>query len=236
LLAVYGATAVILLMACLNVSNLLLIRGEARRKELAIRAALGSTRWRLVRELGSESLILSFIGGTAGVLLAWWCQGALLASAPSFLGIESSKLDLPVLVSALTATIIAASLSGLFPALWLSRGNLSRAVATTGRSTSPGRNQHWLLYGLVVGQIAVSMSLLFAVGLAVVSFQKLMRVDPGFATRNAICFRVGTFSTTAVAERISVDHGSGNATRRLGDCCGCRGRPDHHTGDSKYAL
>jgi putative ABC transport system permease protein len=181
---------------------LLLIRGEARRKEMAIREALGSTRWRLVRQLFSESLILSLAGVATGLLLAFWCQRALLAVAPSSLGIRSSGLDLSVLGSALVATIMAALLSGLFPALRLSRGDLRQAVADTSRSSSAGSGRHRVLNGLVVGQIAVSMALLFAAGLVIVSFQKLMRVDPGFAMHNAICFRVGTFSKSVTAERL----------------------------------
>jgi putative ABC transport system permease protein len=201
-LALYGATAIILLIACLNVSNLLLIRAEARRKELAIRAALGSTRWRLARQLLSESLILSFAGAAIGLLLAWWCQRTLLAVAPGSLGLQGAKLNLPVLASTFIATFIAAIFSGLFPALRLSRGNLSRTLVETGRSASPARSRHRLLNSLVVSQIAISTMLLIAAGLAVASLKNLARVDPGFATQNVICSRVGTFSKSANGERV----------------------------------
>src|SRR5579859_5904278 len=124
LLAVYFATGIILLIACLNVSNLLLIRGAARRKELAIRCALGSTRWQLVRQLFSESGILAVIGGVAGLLMAIGCRQVLLRFAPDSLGIQhGSTLDWPVLVSALVSSILAALLFGLFPALRFSRDN-----------------------------------------------------------------------------------------------------------------
>jgi predicted permease len=192
LLAVYFATGIILLIACLNVSNLLLIRGAARRKELAIRCALGSTRWQLVRRLFSESLMLAAIGGVAGLLMAIGCRQVLPRFAPDSLGIQQgSTLDWPVLVSALVTSILAALLFGLFPALHFSRDNLNQVLGETGRSTSPGKTRHRVLNGLVAGQISISTVLLVSAGLAVVSFEKLMRVNPGFATHNAVCFRVG---------------------------------------------
>jgi predicted permease len=202
LLVVYGATVVILLIACLNVSNLLLIRGEIRRKELAIREALGSTRLRLVRHLLVESLLLSFAGAAIGVLLGSWCERALVAFAPAFLGIREIKMDPAVLISALGATVLAALLSGLLPVLRVGRANLTGTLAEAGRSTSPGKDRHRMLNILVVGQIGVSTALLFAACLALVSFQKLMRVDPGFATHNVICFRVGTLSKSSNGQRV----------------------------------
>jgi len=203
LLTVYFATGVILLIACLNVSNLLLIRGAARRKELAIRCALGSTRWQLVRQLLSESLMLAAIGGVAGLLMAVGCQQGLLSFAPNSLGIQHhATFDGPVLASALVTSILAALLFGLLPALRLSRGNLNQVLGETGRSISPGKTRHRVLNGLVAGQIAISTVLLVAAGLAVVSFQKLMRVDPGFAQHNAVCFRVGHLADQQTGQRV----------------------------------
>jgi len=200
---VYVATAIILLIACLNVSNLLLIRGTVRRKELAIRCALGSTRWQLVRQLLGESLLLAVSGGAAGLFVAMGCQHMLLGFAPESLGLPQSPLfDGPVLGSALVSSVLAALVFGLFPALRLSRGNLSQPLVETGRSSSPGKNRHRLLNGLVAGQIAVSTVLLAAAGLAIVSFQRLTRVDPGFATQNAICFRVGLLPDQQSGERL----------------------------------
>jgi predicted permease len=193
LLAVYVTTVIILLIACLNVSNLLLIRGDARRRELAIRCALGSTRGPLVRQLLIESLVLATIGGAAGVVLALWCRRAMLGLAPQSLGLGSGwTIGAPVLLSAAGISFAAALLSGLFPALRLSAGNLNRALGETGRSASAGRSRHRLLGSLVVGQIAISTVLLVAAALAIVSFQKLMRVDPGFATRNTISCLIAT--------------------------------------------
>ena len=203
LLIVYVATAVILLIACLNVSNLFLIRGAARRKEFAIRCALGSTRFQLARQLLSESVVLAVSGGAAGLLVAMACRQALLGFAPESLGIQrGSTFDWPVLASALVSSVLASLLFGLFPALRLSRSNLNHVLVESGRSASPGRNRHRLLRGLVAGQIAISTVLLVAAGLAVVSFQNLMRVDPGFAKQNSVCFRVGHLADQQTGERI----------------------------------
>lgn len=200
---VYGATAVILLIACLNISNLLLIRGAARRKELTIRCALGSTRWQLVRQLLTESLLLTMIGGAAGLAVAISCRRVLLALAPESIGLrQGSLLDVTVAASALASSILAALVFGLFPALQLSRRNLNEILVETGRSISAGRNRHRLLKGLVVGQIAVSTVLLVGAGLAAASFQNLSRVDPGFSAHNALCFRVGLLSDQQTGERV----------------------------------
>ena len=200
---VYGATGVILLIACLNVSNLLLIRGAARRRELAIRCALGSTRFQLMRQLLGESLMLAAIGGVAGLLVAIGCRDVLLGFAPDSLGIQrGSTLDWPVLASALVSSVLAALVFGLLPALRLSRGELNQVLVEGGRSASPGKTRHRLLNGLVTGQIAISTVLLVAAGLAVVSFQKLMRADPGFVKENAVCFRVGHLPDQRTGERL----------------------------------
>jgi len=200
---IYGATAIILLIACLNVSNLLLIRGAARRKELAIRCALGSTRWQLVRQLLNESLLLAGTGAVAGLFVAMGCRRILLGFAPDSLGLQQGSIfDWPVLAEALASSVLAALVFGLFPALRLSRRNLSQVLVETGRSTSAGKNRHRLLSGLVSGQIAISTVLLAAAGLATVSFEKLTRVDPGFATRNAVFFRVGLLPDQQMGERL----------------------------------
>jgi predicted permease len=203
LMAVYGASGVILLIACLNVSNLLLIRVESRRKEIAIRSALGSTRLRLVRQLLSESLLLSLIGAAAGVVLALWCRSGVVRFLPDSLGIQpGSGLEPSVILSAMAVTLLAALLSGAFPALRLSQGHLSQALAESGRSASPGKGRHRLLNGLVIGQIAISAVLLVATGLAIVSFQNLIRVDPGFARHNAICFRIDPYPNGELTRRL----------------------------------
>jgi cell division protein FtsX len=203
LLAVYAATGVILLIACLNVSNLLLIRGTARRKEVAIRCALGSTRWHLMRQWFSEYLILAVLGGVAGLLLAVGGRQAILGFTPDTLGIQDgSAFDGPVLASALVVSILAAFLFGAVPALRLSAGNLRQILGESGRAASPGKSRHRAMHGLVAGQIAITTVLLVAAGLAVVSFRNLTRADPGFTKNNAISFRVGHFPDRQTGERV----------------------------------
>ena len=200
---VYGATVIILLIACLNVSNLLLFRGTTRRKEFAIRCALGSSRWQLVRQILGECLVLALVGGIAGLCLAMGCRQALLGFAPASLGLqEGSTLNWSVLVSVLSSSVVAAVLFGLFPALRLTHDELNQTLAQGGRAASSTGNRHRLLRGLVTGQIAISTVLLIAAALAVVSFQNLMKVDPGFTRSNAVCFRVGHLPDKATGERL----------------------------------
>lgn len=200
---VYAATAVILLIACLNVSNLLLVRGAARRKELALRYALGSTRGRLLRHLLAESLMLAVFGGVAGLFVAMAGRRILLGLAPDSLGLHQGSLfDWMALTSAVVISVLAALVFGLFPAVRVSQRNLGLALVETGRSISAVKGRHRLLNGLVAGQIAISTILLVAAGLAIVSFQKLTRVDPGFATQNSVCFRVGLVPDQQTGERV----------------------------------
>lgn len=201
--AVYAATGIILLIASLNVSNLLLIRGAARRRELAIRSALGSTRGQLLGPFLAESALLAAAGGVAGLFLAAATQGVLLRYAPEALGLRSSPpFSWAAFASVGGASIAAAFIFGLLPALRSSQGDLQKDLGNSGRSLSPERGRHRLLSGLVAGQIAISTVLLIAAGLALASFQKLTSVSPGFDPRNAVCFRVGVLPDRAAGERL----------------------------------
>ncbi|MCW5556934.1 MAG: ABC transporter permease, partial [Verrucomicrobiae bacterium] len=203
LLALHLATGIILLMACLNVANLLLIRGESRRRETAIRAALGSSRLRLLRQPLTESLLLSGAGGITGAVLAVFCRNALLRFAPDGYGIpQEFGIESPVLLWALGITVLAGILSGLLPALRVSSSHLCQVLGETGRSASPGRDQRGLLNGLVVGQIAISTILLATAALTFISFQKLMWVDPGFARNHTLSFRVDPYPKPEVTRKI----------------------------------
>src|SRR5262249_35209742 len=154
LLIVYAATGVILLIACLNVSNLLLIRGEARRREFAIRCALGSSRIRLIRQLLIESATIAFLGAVAGLLLASYGRILLVHFAPPSLGLSGAFASGSVLLATALVALIAAILSGLAPAIRLT--NTRSALQDAGRSSTAGRSRHRLLSALVIGQIAVS--------------------------------------------------------------------------------
>jgi putative ABC transport system permease protein len=203
LLAVYAATIVILLIACLNVSNLLLIRGTARRKEFAVRCALGSSRVQLIRQLLIESLLLGIVGGLAGVLLALACQRILLRFAPDSLALsDAATFQWATLGSAMISSLVAAILFGLLPAMRLSSGDFNKALTEASRGATATKSRHRFLGGLVTMQIAVSTVLLVAAGLAVVSFQNLRHVDPGFAKNDTIFFRVGYLSNRQTGERL----------------------------------
>jgi putative ABC transport system permease protein len=156
-----------------------------------------------VRQLLGESLLLAVIGGVAGLFVAMGSRRMLIGFAPDSVGLQQgAMLDWPVLAAALVSSVLAALVFGLFPALRLSRRNLSQALVETGRSMSAGKNRHRLLNGLVAAQIAISTVLLVAAGLAIVSFQKLTRVDPGFTPQNAVCFRVGLLPDQQTGERL----------------------------------
>ena len=203
LLALYAATGILLLIACLNTSNLLLIRCELRRRETAVRAALGASRLRLLRQPLIESFLLSLAGAAVGLLTATWCRSVLLRLAPDSYGLpQGAGLSTSVLLSALGATILAALFPALFPALQLGQGQLGQVLGETGRAASHGRDRRRLLNGLVVGQIAISTALLAAAALTLASFQKLVRVDPGFDRKNTLSFRIDPFPKPEVASRV----------------------------------
>ncbi len=194
LLALYAATGILLLIACLNVSNLLLIRGESRRKETAIRAALGSSRLHLLRQSLLEGLFLAFAGAATGLIIAALCRDALLWFAPDSYGFqEGVGIQPAVFLWTLGIMVVAWIFSGLLPALRMSTGNLGQVLSEAGRSSSTGRERRRLLDGLVVSQIVISTILLAAAGLTLISFQKLMRVDPGFSRDRTVSFRVDPY-------------------------------------------
>lgn len=186
---VYAATGIVLLIVCVNISNLLLIRGTARSKELAIRCALGSTRWALIRQQLCESLLLGFLGGGAGLFVAPWCHEALLRWAPEEMGLASSwALNLPVLTSAFALSLFVAVTSGVFPAARFSQAKLGRDLIAVGRSATSNRGHQRLLDGLVIGQLAASTILLLAAGITLTGFNKTMNLDPGFSVLNRASF------------------------------------------------
>jgi putative ABC transport system permease protein len=176
-----GAVAFVLLIACVNVANLLLARGSVRQKEIAVRASLGATQWQLFRQFLTESLALSLIGGVLGVGLAWiMIKVIVVMLPPGTLPSEADvRLNLPVLLLSLAATLLAGVLCGCAPAWQTARVNLNDTLKEGGRSAT-GAGRHGLRRTLVVIEFALALPLLAGAGLVIHSFWKLTRVDLGF--------------------------------------------------------
>jgi putative ABC transport system permease protein len=181
LLLLLGAVGVVLLIACANVASLLLARGSDRQREMAVRAALGAGRGRLIRQLVTESLILGLAGGLAGLLVAGWAVGLLLSIIPQ--GIPRAHgivLDLRVGSAAIVVAVISAVLFGLVPALQSSRVDTSLTLHEADRATTTGRQRARTRSVLVAGEIALTIMLLVSAGLLARSFVRLQSIDPGF--------------------------------------------------------
>jgi len=181
-----GAVTLVLLIACVNVANLLLARGAARQRELAIRSAIGADRHRLVRQLLVEQVTLAIASAAAGVLVAAWLLRALLALLPNALPRQGDiRLDGTVLVFALALAALTPIVFGLFPALHVSRPDLRDLLSAGGRQggAAPARR---VRRALVIVEVALAMLLLVGAGLLIRSFGKLASVSPGFVPDHAI--------------------------------------------------
>ena len=183
-LLVIAAVALVLLIACANVSNLMLARGAARRKEIAVRLALGESRWRLIRLLLTESLLLAILGGIAGLLFAFWLPPIVLSAIPEA-GLDINlKPNTTVFAYTFLVSLITGVVFGLAPAIESTKANLTTALRTTGNrprvTRSPLRNL------LVIGQVAVSLVLLIGAGLLVRGLQQAQSADLGFDQKNLL--------------------------------------------------
>jgi putative ABC transport system permease protein len=188
ILALLGAVGFVLLIACANIANLLLVRASVREREIAVRAAMGSGRGRIIGQMLTESLVLAVAGGVLGVLLAWYGVKIITALSPGNLPrIENVGLDLQVLAFSAGVTLLAAAAFGLAPALRAGSNNLANALRDRG-SDSGGVRGNKLRTGLVVSEVALSIVLLVGAGLMVRSFTELRRVDPGFDADNVVTF------------------------------------------------
>ncbi len=186
LILLFAAAGAILLIACANLANLLLARGLARQREMAVRAALGASRWRLIRQLLTETTVLGLMGGVAGVLLAHWGLWGLLKLPQNFVSAQEASIDSRVLFFALALAIVTGWLFGLIPAFQLARAELQSGLKEGGRGS--GGNARWnrMRGGFVVAQVAFSILLLIAAGLLIRSFGKLLRSELGFESKNML--------------------------------------------------
>jgi len=216
LLALLGAVGLVLLIACVNVANLLLARAQGRQKEIAVRLALGATRWRLLRQVLTESVILALLGGGLGLMGARWgvefiisCVPAqLLAQAPY---LRASSLNLAVLGFTAAISLVTGIVFGIVPALRASALNLQTALTEGTRATGAGA-EHRLRNVLVVGEIALSLVLLTSAGLLMKSLVRLLQVDPGFQAENLL-----TVEISAPPARYSDQQRNQNLVRQLVD-------------------
>jgi putative ABC transport system permease protein len=183
LLFLLGAVGVVLLIACANVSSLLLARASGRQRELAIRAALGAARGRLIRQLITESLLLGAVGGGVGLLLGNWAIALLLTVIPEGIPrVDQIALDARVATVAILMSLASALLFSVIPALQASRADASLALRDADRTATGGRHRARTRSILVVCEIALTLILLVSAGLLLNSFLRLQRVDPGFRT------------------------------------------------------
>jgi predicted permease len=191
LLVLLGAVGLVLLVACANVANLMLARATAREGELAIRAALGAGRGRLVRQLVTESIVLSGAGAVLGLLLAWWGTRALVAAQPADIPrLDEIGIDGNVVAFTAGVALVTGLLFGTFPALQATGGRMMHAIREGGRGALAGIRGQRMRAALVCAELALAVMLLFGAGLLIRSFIGLTRVDTGFNAENAITFRV----------------------------------------------
>ena len=185
---IFAAVAFVLLIACANIANLLLARATARKKEMAIRSALGAGRWRIARQLLTESILLSLVGGTLGLLLGRWGIQLILYLSPD--AIPRSReigLDWKVLGFTIAISFMTGILFGLVPALQAGEVDVHETLKDTGRGMS---GRHWLRSSLVVVEVATTLVLLIGAGLMIRSFYKLQKVNPGFSYEHLTSFSV----------------------------------------------
>src|ERR1051325_2644382 len=186
-----GAVTFVLLIGCANVANLLLASGAARQKEMAIRTALGASRWRVMRQLFTESTILALTGGAVGVLVAFWGLAAITRLLPAnFPRLNEIHLDLRILGFTFAASILTGILFGLAPALQVSHRDVQESIRETGRGASGSRRQNRFRQALIVGEVALCVVLLAGAGLLFRSFLRLQSVNTGFVAEQVLTARL----------------------------------------------
>jgi putative ABC transport system permease protein len=192
LLVLLGAVAFVLLIACANVANLLLVRASRREGEMAVRTALGAGRGRLIRQLVTESVLLSVIGAAAGLVLARWGVHGLTALAPGALAAPLATVHIDGTVLAFTAAvaILTGVAFGLLPAIQLRPAELTLSLRQGGRGIRSGRAASRTRDAIIVAEVALAVLLLAGAGLLLRSFQQLLRVEPGFRPEHVVTFNI----------------------------------------------
>ncbi|MGB2863174.1 MAG: ABC transporter permease [Sedimentisphaerales bacterium] len=197
-LVLYGAVILLLVIACVNVSNLLVAKAATRRHEMAIRRSMGAGRIRIIRQLLTESLLLGLMGGALGLVLAFWGLDLLQLIAPRIQetsgsgipGFAEIRLNLPILGFTLVLSVIASLAFGILPAWQGSRFGLVNTLRETGRRASHAQTRHRTLGMLIVGQIALALILLTSAGLLIRSFVRIQQSHPGFDARDLLALHV----------------------------------------------
>jgi putative ABC transport system permease protein len=191
LLVLLGAVAFVLLIACVNVANLLLTRASAREKELSIRAAMGAGRARIVRQLLTESVVYAVLGGALGLFIAYWGVFALHALVPDNIPrMDEVQVDPLVLGFTLGISLLTGFLFGLAPGWQVGHANLQATLKETGQSTSAARGTRRLRGLLVISEMALAVLLLVGAGLLIRSFQHLLEVNPGFEPQHLLSMKL----------------------------------------------
>ncbi len=205
LLVLLGGVGLVLLIACVNLANLLLAKGADRAREVALRAALGASRGRIVRQLMTESLLLAAAGGAAGLALANWLVRALVAAAPAALPFaDAVSIDAPVVAAAIALTAGTAILFGLAPAISASGLRSAQTLRSEGHGAGSSRRAGRIRDGLVVAEMALAIVMLAGAGLMLRSVSRLVHVDPGVDVERVITGRVSLPGAryTADADRV----------------------------------
>jgi len=202
LLVLMSAVALVLLIACANIANLMLARASARQREFAIRTALGASRSRIVRQLLTEALLLSLTSATLGTLLSLWGVNAMLALFGENLPrVHEISLDFRVLGFAAATALLTTVLFGLTPALQASKLNLNDSLKEGSRGASGGARHNRVRSALVVAEVALSLVLLVGAGLTIKSLASLLKVDPGFKADNTMTMRIALLGSKYPADR-----------------------------------
>jgi putative ABC transport system permease protein len=187
LLVLSGAVALVLLIACANVANLFLARAAGREREIAIRTALGATRFQIVRQLLTETLLLAVFGGAAGLLMAWWGLDLLRTFGPADVPrLSDVRINGMVVMFTFAIACLTTLVFGLVPALQASRPEMEESLRDAARGSTGGKRSHRLRAAFVVSQFALSLVLLVGAGLLIRSFAQLRAVRPGFEPRGVV--------------------------------------------------